>query len=200
MAGKSRKKTVYPEKRRMNLYFKEDRTTVPATIALYVLFAAVLCLAFFKFFIYDMLQETRDAQEQLAYVQAQEKSYEEKLAGYDDILRRYQMYSATADEEAQTDRMDILALLDDVIRPVARIESVDVSGGSVSVRFSGVTLREAAGLVRRLEQSPIVYDTAVDTAATVEDSRGNVTASIEILLEKESGEERAADETKTEGQ
>ena len=40
----SRKRASYPTKRTMNLFYKPDRTTKPATIALYILFGLVCIL------------------------------------------------------------------------------------------------------------------------------------------------------------
>ena len=40
----SRKKDEYPVKQTLNLYYKPDRTTKPATIALYVLFVLTCCM------------------------------------------------------------------------------------------------------------------------------------------------------------
>jgi len=56
------RKTGYPVKRSMNLYYKPDRTTKPATVALYVLFALVCLLGLGKFLVYDIWVETREAQ------------------------------------------------------------------------------------------------------------------------------------------
>ena len=46
MAGSKKRKKDYPRKRSMNLYYKPDRTTKPATISLYVLF--VFCVFLWK--------------------------------------------------------------------------------------------------------------------------------------------------------
>ena len=203
MAKGKGKKGAYPEKRTMNLYFKPDRTTVPATIMLYVLFAVTLCIGFFKWFIYDIMADVADKEAQLARAAAEKESYEAMLTDYDEVLHQYQIYSATQEELSQTNRMEILGLLDEVIRPHAGIESISVSDGYVKVSFSGVTLRETAELVRELEESPIVASTVVNTANTeegklsgqegaqtpvsgTEEDRGSlVKATIQITLSKE---------------
>lgn len=168
MARQSKKKNAYPEKRTMNLYYKPDRTTFPATVALYVLFALTLLLAFGKYFVYDILMKYEDTKVQLAQVEAEKSAYEEQLVNYDDVLHRYQMYSSTDEEDRQTDRMDVLRMLDEIVRPHADLETVSIADGLVSLRFSGVTLRETAEIVRELDNSPIVARTTVNTAATVE--------------------------------
>ena len=50
----SKRKAAYPAKRSMNLFYKPDRTTKPATIALYVLFVLVCLLGLGKFLVYDV--------------------------------------------------------------------------------------------------------------------------------------------------
>ena len=53
----SRKRASYPTKRTMNLFYKPDRTTKPATIALYILFGLVCILGLSKFLVYDLWME-----------------------------------------------------------------------------------------------------------------------------------------------
>ena len=57
----SRRKTAYPAKRTMNLFYKPDRTTKPATVALYVLFALTCLLGLSKLLVYDLWMETQQA-------------------------------------------------------------------------------------------------------------------------------------------
>lgn len=190
MAGR-KKKVSYPEKKSMNLYYKPDRTTVPATIALYVLFVLALMLAFGKFLVYDYIVKLRETQEQLDQVLAEKSVYDGQLERYDEVQQRYRLYSMTDDELNQTDRMEVLELLDAVVRPEAEIESVSISDGYVTVKFSGVTLKETAEIVKKLEESEIVARTTVDTASTTGSPGNQVTANILIALQKENEEDEA---------
>ncbi len=190
MAGR-KKKVSYPEKKSMNLYYKPDRTTVPATIALYVLFVLALMLAFGKFLVYDYIVKLQETQEQLDQVLAEKSVYDGQLERYDEVQQRYRLYSMTDDELNQTDRMEVLELLDAVVRPEAEIESVSISDGYVTVKFSGVTLKETAEIVKKLEESEIVARTTVDTASTTGSPGNQVTANILIALQKENEEDEA---------
>ena len=58
------KKETYPTKKRMNLYFKVDRTTAPATAALYISFVVVVLVALSKVMILDPWLEVRGLEEQ----------------------------------------------------------------------------------------------------------------------------------------
>ena len=50
---------LVPTKGTMNLYYKPDRTTKPATIALYVLFALTVLLGLSKVLVYDLWVQVR---------------------------------------------------------------------------------------------------------------------------------------------
>lgn len=204
MAIKSGKKVPYPEKRTMNLYYKPDRTTFPSTVALYVLFVLALLLAFWKFFVYDTLTDIQDKRDELARLESLKTDYEEQLKDYGEVLKQYQMYAATEDEDSQTDRMKVLALLDKIVAPNAGIESVSISGGTVTVQLSGATLRETAGLVRQLTKSKLVESATVNTASTIESADKDIQASLQITLAREaraeevqSGAKEGDDETTT---
>ena len=189
------KKLVLPDKRTMNLYYKPDRTTKPATAALYVLFALSLLLAAAKFGVYDLLMKVQDKRDELARVQAEEQQYAMQLTDYDDVLHQYHLYSATDEELATTDRLEIMQMLDDIVRSRAEVDSFSIAGASVSFQMSGVTLGETAEIIRDIRSSPLVSFATVNTASTatganvdaMEDPNMPVTASVAITLAKEGG-------------
>jgi len=176
-----RKKAVYPEKKTMNLYYKPDRTTKSATAALYILFLCVVLLALAKFLVFDMLMDLGEKKEQLAERQSQLAAYEEQLADYDQVLLEYERYAATP-EEAVTDRLALLSLIDRAVRSAAKVDSISISGEEMLLQFSGVTLSQTARIVQALEASPLVASTQVNTAATTEGGRDTVRASVLIQL------------------
>lgn len=185
----SRKQKGAPTKRTMNLYFKPDRTTRPATVALYVLFVLVVLLGLGKVLVYDLWAEVDRARTALSAAEAQVAAEMAELAGYDEVRERYQRYSATDEERELIDRMEVLDLLDGALGTQARLNAVSVSGDAVQLQFSGVTLAQTAQIVRTLEASPIVAFTRVNTASTTESTGAQVQASVFIQLQKEgSGE------------
>ena len=109
------KKTAYPAKRSMNLYYRPDRTTKPATIALYVLFILVCLLGLGKFLVYDLWAETAEARRALAAAEDQLDGVMLELTDYSEVWERYSRYSATEEERDLIDRMEVLALLDEAI-------------------------------------------------------------------------------------
>ena len=183
------KKANYPAKRTMNLYYKPDRTTRPATIALYVLFVLTILLGLSKLLVYDLWQETRDAELRMAAAQRELTSVMAELTDYDEVRERYSRYSATEEEQALVDRMEVLTLLDGAVGSVARMDNISISGTTVQIQFSGVTLAQTAQIVNALEASPIVAATEVNTASTTETAGDLVQTNIRILLQKEGTEE-----------
>lgn len=181
----ARKLKGAPTKRTMNLYFKPDRTTKPATVALYVLFVLVVLLGLSKVLVYDVWVKVDGARTALAAVESQLDTVMDELSDYDEVKEKYQRYSATDEERALIDRMEVLALLDDAMGATGELSSVAVNGDLVQVQFDRVTLAQTAEIVRRLEESPIVARTTVNTAATTQEDGDLVSASILIQLQKE---------------
>ena len=183
----SKRNAAYPAKRSMNLFYKPDRTTKPATIALYVLFVLVCLLGLGKFLVYDLWAETAQARQSLTAAEAQLQGVLLELTDYSEGWERYSRYSATEEERAAIDRMEVLELLDGALGGSAELNTVAIGGDAVQLQFSGVTLAETARIVRALEASPIVAGTRVNTASTTEGSGALVQASVFIQLQKEEG-------------
>ncbi len=178
------KPASYPVKRTMNLYYKPDRTTKPATIALYVLFVLVMLLGLSKVLVYDFLVRVQQAQSALTAVEQQRDSVMASLSGFAEVQEKYLRRTPTQEEAETVVRMDILALLDSAVGSTAAMDTVSVAGDTVQVQFSQVTLAQTAEIVARLEASPIVERTTVNTASTTGESRDLVSASIRIQLKK----------------
>ena len=180
----SKRKAAYPAKRSMNLFYKPDRTTKPATIALYVLFVLVCLLGLGKFLVYDVWVETTEAQRALTAAEEQLEGVLLELTDYSEVWERYSRYSATEEERENIPRMEVLAMVDSAVGD-ARMNAVSIQGSTVQVEFSGVTLAQTAEIVRRMEESPIVAGTVVNTAATTQETGTLVQASVLIQLQKE---------------
>lgn len=180
-----RKKEVYPTKRTMNLYFKQDRTTAPATAALYILFALVVLLGLSKVLIYDPWTELNQMEAQALALEEQQAEYQFQLRDYRDVLERYVRAAPTQEELTQVDRLEILDLIDSAVRPEAAISQVTIQGDQVLLSFSGVTLGEAAELVARLSASPLVSQVSVDTAASAQENQSEVDVTVYFKVSAE---------------
>lgn len=181
------KKETYPTKKRMNLYFKVDRTTAPATAALYISFVVVVLVALSKVMILDPWLEVRGLEEQARQLEEENAALLLQLKDFSKVQEEYLRIAPTEEEQDQGDILEVLQLIDGVIRPSAQVKQVSVSENKVLLTFSGVTLGESAQLVSLLEQSPLVTGASVDTAVSREEDQGlsEVHVYFEINVEKE---------------
>lgn len=181
------KKEIYPTKKRMNLYFKVDRTTAPATATLYISFVVVVLVALSKVMILDPWLEVRGLEEQARQLEEENAALLLQLKDFSKVQEEYLRIAPTEEEQAQGDILEVLQLIDGVIRPSAQVKQVSVSENKVLLTFSGVTLGESAQLVSLLEQSPLVTGASVDTAVSREEDQGlsEVHVYFEINMEKE---------------
>lgn len=190
-----KKKDGYPSKKTINLYYKEDKTTRPSTIALYVLFIAVVLLAAAKILVFDLTVELNEAQ---AQVDSKQKYIDEQLLlleDYKEISSQYSRYSFSylKDDEIICDRMDVLEMLERTVFLYSTVEYVSISGDMVSINFTGPNLEETASLVRMVEGYPIVEHVTVNTATLDE---AYATRMVITLI----GAEEAAEEDTTGGE
>ena len=194
-----KRKAVYPTKTSMNLFYKPDRTTKPSTIALYVLFAVVVLVGLAKWLVYDVWIERYQAEQALAAAQTEFDGVMRQLADYNEVRERYFRYSSTDEERELVDRMRVLAMLEAAAGRAA-LDTIDIKGSQVHIEISSVTLAQVAEIVNRLETSPMVTGTVVNTASTTGGTQGFwnfvagdswdlVRADIEIQIQKEAEEE-----------
>lgn len=179
------KKEAYPQKRSLNLYYKVDKTTKPATMSLYVLLVIVIILGVAKLTVYDLYKNVQQARESTKLLEERLNEYSIRLSDYDYVLEQYSIYSSTEEENNLIDRMDILTLLDNTIDGSANISNISISENNVVVQFSGVDLAKTAEFVQKIEMSPIVKSTSISAARTMDNNSSTVSTGILIELEKE---------------
>lgn len=166
-----RKKDVYPSKQTINLYYKEDRTTRPSTIALYGLFIAVVLLAISKVVVFDRMDELAKVQDQVEDMQAHYDEQIAKLKEYKDISSQYSRYSFSylREDEILCDRMDVLQMLEQTVFLYGSVDTVSITEDVVSINFTGTNLEETAQLVKLVEGYEIVSHVEVSTATLNEE-------------------------------
>ena len=160
------KKDTYPTKKTINLYFKEDKTTRPSTIALYVIFFVLVGVLTAKILIVDLAAELNRAEKQLENKYAYVEEQLEILGDYADISSKYSRYSSSylREDELLVDRMLVLDMLEKTIFLYSEEESVTITGDVVVVTFDGTDLQETANLVKMVEGYDIVSYVEVSTA------------------------------------
>ena len=162
-----KKKNKIPSKKVLNLYYKEDKTTRPSTIALYVLFILVVMLAVGKVAVYDKMMQLEDAKAVLQKNQTHLDGQMAYLADYKDVSSQYSRYSFSylKSEEKVCDRMDIMDMLEETVIADSQIESIVITENVVSLSFTGLDLQESAWLAKKIEAFEIVENVSVSTAS-----------------------------------
>lgn len=176
----SKKKDAYPSKKSINLYFKEDKTTRPATIALYVLFIAVVCLLLVKLLVVDMSAGLVEKQEEIAKKQAILDERNALLEEYEEVLTEYNNYvsSYLRDDEKIWSRIEVLKMLDETIYQYGDVGSVSISSNKITTTVAGPNLEQTVDLVEKLESYNMVDHVTVSTASL----SGTHTIHIQITL------------------
>lgn len=172
------KKDTYPTKKTINLYFKEDTTTRPSTIALYVIFFIAVGALAAKLLIFDLTAELNRAESQLASKEAYLEEQLEALQEYNEISSQYSRYSSSylrTDEMIQ-DRMVVLKMLEETVFQYKDTEfmSLSITEDLVSIDFVHPNLEEASEIKALIETYVVngellVEDVDVDTASYDED-------------------------------
>lgn len=148
-----KKKDVYPSKKTLNLYQKEDKTTKASTIALDVLFVLVVVLWMGKILLFDVLSDKNDAMEKVEEAQRYLDNQLNILEDYDAVSEEYIRYSYNilVDELNLHDRMDVLAMLEETVFAQSDIANMSISDNVIAVSFDGLNLNGTAQLIEKIQ-------------------------------------------------
>lgn len=160
------KKNQYPSKRTLNLYYKEDRATRPATISLYVLFVLVVFLALGKLLVYDITVDLHEARQNVEQKQNHIDAQLVSLKEYNTISAKYSRYSSSYlhEDEIVCNRLEVLKMIEEVLLPIARVEKISISGEELLLEVTNPNLEQIAGVADKLETYDIVDSVFVKTA------------------------------------
>lgn len=162
----SPKKNTMPSKEHVNMFFKRDRTTKPATYFLYFLFLLALGVLFGKYMVYDLLVEKQEAQAVYEQTEDQMNAKIAQLAGFQELKLKYQRYARTDEEKAKTDRIEIIAALDKAVGSMSQMRSFTITDGQAQIKFDSIPLSKVSDIVAALEKEPLVKSITLNTAAT----------------------------------
>ena len=172
---KTKTKEAIPSKNTLNLFYKEDKTTGPATLALYIMFACAVLLAFLKFGVYDIYAEAQDLKRQVEEKQDYSDTLLIALKDYSKVKAEYSRYTQNylKDGEILQDRVELLNILEETVFEFSHFKSVSLIDNSIFVSYTGPDLEETAALVQILEGYNCVKDVTVQAASlSVNDSSG----------------------------
>lgn len=153
-----KKKDVYPSKKSINLYYYEEVSTKISTIALNVTFVVVVLFALIKIFLVDVIVEKNEAELKVEEIQKTLDYRLESLKDYDEVAEEYAHYSykVLVDDMKITDRMDILAMIENTVFVNGRISNVSIVGYTIALSFEGLNLDECAQLINNLKAYEMV--------------------------------------------
>ena len=163
-----KKKGQYPSKTALNLAVQYSASAMRGSTVAAFLILLIAVGGFTKILVIDQMNRVNVAQGQAAVFQQQLDAEKAANAEYEGVAEEYNRYFYTGftDEElAAVDRMEILNLLEDKLMSSAKVEDVSVSGNSVSVNLSDLSLQQLSALISRLKESEIVEDVTVYSAA-----------------------------------
>ena len=150
-----------------------------------ILLIIVAAAAFCKFGILDRYEKLAQLEAENAEIQSRVESYEEIIAGFDDLKNEYAHYTYTgftANEKNRADRLTVLDLMDNYVRPYSTINSWTVYDNVLSFALTDVTLAEANRLIADLENDPAVSFCNVTTAKTTDEDTDIVTVNVTVYL------------------
>ena len=185
--SKKKATVVAPSKKTMNFVHHKSgfnpRKVLPLLAVLLV--AAAL---FVKFGILDPTAKKTAALSELSVKQEQLALITQKLSGYDALADQYGRYSygwMNETEVSMVSRMDVLALVEEKIVPAAVIENIAVNNNVLTLNISGLTLEQASGVVRSLEESALVESASVYNAVAEDADKASILMSIILTKEAE---------------
>ena len=183
---KKRSKERFPKKMVMNLNYKVDKTTGPATVLLYLTLAAVVVLAVAKFGVLDMMQKVNSLEKELAQMEADVQTMVTAVKDYGKIQGEYNRYTQgyLRKEETPIDRLELLDMLEETVFAGSNMDRVSIVDDSIFISYTGLDLEGTSALVKQLETYDWVKDVAVQNATlTYNETTGAETITTTMIIE-----------------
>lgn len=187
------KKKVEPSKRTLNLAIRERRYPDPKKWIPGVLVVILLAALFAKFAVVDRYAKLDEAEKELSDKKATLEDTRAQYADYDEVRERYNMYSYEGFDRTIANRLDVMDLLKRDVFPVCEVQSLSVSGKTISLSVTDLNLSQISQLIATLEGEPMVSRVTVFTASDdKEATMGSASLSVELMdateVEKEGSE------------
>ncbi|MEG2982679.1 MAG: hypothetical protein RR794_03365 [Raoultibacter sp.] len=177
------KKPVYPTKRTVNL-IEQATPKVNRTVEILLFVAVLIAIAIFaKFLVADPLASAAQSTAQLQEAQAQLGQLKEEAADFSQVSAEHERYVVVGKTDAEqnlADRNQLFDLLGTKIAGAAHLQSVKVSGNTVTLTCLGLALPEVSRLVESLENDERVAYVTVSTTEASDKSQSSAT--IQMVL------------------
>lgn len=180
-----KKKEIYPSKKTINLYYREDVSSKISTLVLDIVFVVVVVFAILKVAVFDIVAERNDALEKLERLQHTLDQQMVALEKYDEVADEYARYSYKflVDGIEYQDRMEVLSMLENTVFKDGNISNVSIAGNKISLSFKGLNLDECAQLIAEIQSYEMVENVEISNQTGSSDGtyEGNVTISVKKL-------------------
>jgi Tfp pilus assembly protein PilN len=181
--GKKKNNTAWPTKTSINFIHDVKGENNRKAITGFVLFLGLLAI-FTYFGVFRLLQRAdaaqsayRQMQSQIDELNASTADYEQVQAQYDEIVGSF----LTDEEAASLNRTEMLNMIEEDIVPSIGVNSIRISGSSISVSTGQTDLSTVSNVIARLQaDTRNAYVTVTTTAAADSDANDLVTADFEI--------------------
>ena len=187
-----RRKQVEPSKRTLNLAIKERKYPDPKKWIPGVLIVILLAAVFAKFAVVDRYAKLNAAEAALAEQKANLESIRNQYADYDEVQKQYNMYSYEGFDRTIVDRLDVMDLMKRDVFPVCEVQSLSVSGKTISLSVTELNLSQISQLIATLEAEPMVETVRVFNASDDrETTLGSASMSVTLVDATQIGEEES---------
>lgn len=173
---KKRRKEHFPTKTGMNLFYKVDKATGPATIMFYVVIALVVIFIVGKVGVFDLLRDVSSLEQQISGMEAQVQAMVDAAKDYKKIQGEYNRYTKGYLQEGETpiDRLILLDMLEETVFAKSNLESASIVDDSIFISYTGLNLEETSALVKELEEYQWVKEVTIQNASLTMDQRSGV--------------------------
>lgn len=172
-----------PTKKGINFITNDKHKTNVHAMICFLIF--LVCLGLFTYFgVIRLLQKANDAASAYNSIQAQIDQLNNSMSDYDQIQEQYNNEAGSFmsdDELASDDRMEILSMIDEDIRPTIAIQDIHITSSQISITSSETTLSAVSNVIRILQSDARnSYATVTTTSANNSTSSDQVIADFEI--------------------
>ena len=161
-----------PSKTFVNLAQRESKKKSLLTLVLGAALILAVSFSVAKFGVADQFARLDRAEGAYNQVHQQYLQVEQAVADYPKVEQRYRTYSrkwmenSAEDGLITVDRTLVLDMTERYLRTQGTVESMTITGTVMTVKMSGMNLRQVSAMLGRVEQQPIVASAALNIAST----------------------------------
>ena len=177
--------SAYPEKTYINLVVSDKKAMDVRRTVIAAILLAILVALFTKFGVMDFYGRIADKQAELSAQTSELSAMKVRLANYDAVLEEYEGYESMSvgDDGLVVDAMQAFSLIDNYISPYARVASVSMSGDTMTLSLTEITLDGVGQVASSLYEQSIVQNVTVSTATNQQSANEDVTATMTVKLQ-----------------